>query len=115
MDTRDLYKLVRELSEERDDVINLYDSVDIELNEGFVIETGVVGFTDDGIIVHLDEDAMEFLDFNGVLLESMDQSVNEDRDSIEAVKNAVTNRIIRQHVDLLRKYGPEAVTNAKNY
>lgn len=70
MDTRDIYKLVRELSEERDDVINLYDSMDIELNEGFVIETGVVGFTKDGVIVQLDEDAMEFLDFNGVLLES---------------------------------------------
>ena len=49
MDTRDLYKLVRELSEERDDIINLYDSVDIELNEGFVIETGVVDFMEDGI------------------------------------------------------------------
>ena len=73
MDTRDIYKLVRELSEEKDDVINLYDSMDIELNEGFVIETGVVGFMEDGVIVHLDEDAMEFLDFNGVLLESEEQ------------------------------------------
>ena len=73
MDTRDIYKLVRELSEEKDDVINLYDSMDIELNEGFVIETGVVGFMEDGVIVQLDEDAMEFLDFNGVLLESEEQ------------------------------------------
>lgn len=111
MDTRDLYKLVRELSEERDDIINLYDSVDIELNEGFVIETGVVDFMEDGIVLHLDEDAMEFLDFNGVLLESVDESY-EDNDSVEAVKSAITNRIIRQHVDLLSKYGPEAVTNA---
>lgn len=74
MDTRDIYKLVRELSEEKETVINLYDSMDIELNEGFVIETGVVGFTEDGVIVHLDEDAMEFLDFNGVLLENAEVS-----------------------------------------
>lgn len=111
MDTRDLYKLVRELSEERDDVVNLYDSVDLELNEGFIIETGVVGFTEDGVIVHLDEDAMEFLGFNGVLLESEEQ-INEDRDSIEAVANAVLNRISRQHTDLLSKFGPSAVMAA---
>ena len=111
MDTRDIYKLVRELSEERDDVINLYDSMDIELNEGFVIETGVVGFTEDGVIVHLDEDAMEFLDFNGVLLESEEQ-INEDQDSIDAVENAVLRRISIQHTDLLSKYGPEAVMAA---
>lgn len=111
MDTRDIYKLVRELSEERDDVINLYDSMDIELNEGFVIETGVVGFTEDGVIVHLDEDAMEFLDFNGVLLES-EETINEDNDSVEAVYNAIINRISRQHVDLLGKFGPAAVMAA---
>lgn len=111
MDTRDIYKLVRELSEDRDDVINLYDSMDIELNEGFVIETGVVGFTEDGVIVHLDEDAMEFLDFNGVLLES-EENLSEDSDSSEAVYNAVLNRITRQHLDLLSKFGPAAVQAA---
>ena len=110
MDTRDIYKLVRELSEERDDVINLYDSMDIELSEGFVIETGVVGFTEDGVIVHLDEDAMEFLDFNGVLLESED--VMEDSDSADAAYDAVINRITRQHLDLLSKFGPAAVMAA---
>lgn len=76
MDTRDLYKLVRELSEEHEGDINLYDSVDIELTENFVIETGVVGFMEDGIVVQLDEDAMEMLDFNGVLLES--ENLNEN-------------------------------------
>ena len=111
MDTRDIYKLVREFEEEKDDVINLYDSLDIELSEDFVIETGIVGFTEDGVIVHLDEDAMEFLDFNGVLLESEDQ-INEDRDSVEAVANAVLNRISRQHTDLLSKFGPAAVMAA---
>ena len=110
MDTRDIYKLVRELSEERDDVINLYDSMDIELSEGFVIETGVVGFTEDGVIVHLDEDAMEFLDFNGVLLES-EEVVKESYDE-SPVYSAVLNRITRQHLDLLSKFGPAAVMAA---
>jgi hypothetical protein len=109
MDTRDLYKLVRELSEERDDVVNLYDSVDLELNEGFVIETGIVGFMEDGVIVHLDEDAMEFLGFNGVLLESEDMSEGAVND---AVAEAVLNRISRQHTDLLSKFGPQAVMDA---
>lgn len=112
MDTRDIYKLVRQFEEEKDDVINLYDSMDIELNEGFVIETGVVGFTKDGVIVHLDEDAMEFLDFNGVLLESEQFTESEDDNSSDAVRNAVTNRIIRQHPEVLAKFGPEAVMAA---
>jgi hypothetical protein len=111
MDTRDLYKLVRELSEDRYDEINLYDSMDIELSESFVIETGVVGFTEDGVIVHLDEDAMEFLDFNGVLLESEEQ-INEDQDSVDAVCNSILNRIARQHSDVLQKFGPQAVMYA---
>jgi hypothetical protein len=110
MDTRDIYKLVRELSEEKDDVINLYDSMDIELSEGFVIETGVVGFTEDGVIVHLDEAAMEFLDFNGVLLES-EEVVKESYDE-SPVYSAVLNRITRQHLDLLSKFGPAAVMAA---
>jgi hypothetical protein len=110
MDTRDIYKLVRELSQEKDDVINLYDSMDIELSEGFVIETGVVGFTEDGVIVHLDEDAMEFLGFNGVLLES-EEVVKESYDE-SPVYSAVLNRITRQHLDLLSKFGPAAVMAA---
>ncbi len=110
MDTRDLYKLVRELSEERDDIVNLYDSIDIELSESFVIETGVVGFMEDGIIIHLDEDAMEMLDFNGVLLES-EEVVKESYDE-SPVYGAILNRITRQHLDLLSKFGPAAVMAA---
>jgi len=57
--------------------IHLHDSFGLELSENFVIETGIVGFTEDGVIIHLDEDAMEFLDFNGVLLESEDREEEE--------------------------------------
>jgi hypothetical protein len=87
MDTRDIYKLVRELSEENDNEINLYDSVDVELSEDFVIETGIVGFKEDGIIIHLDEDAVEMLDLNGILLESEDVL---SEDSVDSFKNKLS-------------------------
>jgi hypothetical protein len=69
-DVRDIYKKINELSIEDDNAINLYDSFDIELSESFVIETGIVGFTDDGVIIEADEATLEFLDLNNVLLES---------------------------------------------
>ena len=69
MDTRDLYKLVRNLSEDTFNTVNLYDRVDIELTGDFLIETGVVGFTEDGIILHLDEDATDMLELRGLLEE----------------------------------------------
>ena len=80
MDTRDLYKLIRGMEENHEsEDIKLHDSFDLELNENFVIETGVVGFTEDGgVILHLDEDALEFLGFHGILNESEDEiKVNE--------------------------------------
>lgn len=72
-DIRDLYKLVVSLEEDAEssvDNIELYDSFDIELNENFVIETGVVGFAEDGVIVEADEKTLEFLEINDVLVES---------------------------------------------
>ncbi len=71
-DVRDIYKKINELSIEDDTAINLYDSFDIELSESFVIETGIVGFTDDGVIIEADEATLEFLDLNNVLLESVE-------------------------------------------
>lgn len=70
MDPREFYKLVREMSVAADDeTITLYDSFDLELSEDFVVETGVVGFTEDGVIVEADESTLEFLELNNVLLE----------------------------------------------
>ena len=71
-DVRDIYKKINELSIEDDNAINLYDSFDIELSESFVIETGIVGFTDDGVIIEADEATLEFLELNNVLLESVE-------------------------------------------
>lgn len=74
-DTRDLYKLFRELESQHqeNDTVRLHDSFDLELNEHFVIESGVVGLTEDGVIIQLDEAALEFLDFNGMLTESLQE------------------------------------------
>lgn len=158
MDTRDIYKLVREFEEEDDNTICLHDSVDLELNENFVIETGVVDFTDDGIVLHLDEDAIEFLDFHGIQLneeymgfekvkaaakksgakdpgavaaaagrkkygkekfqkaaaagKKLGESFVSEGSSVDAVRNAVMHRIRSRHLDLIERYGLDEVLDA---
>lgn len=86
---RDLLDKINELNED-DGSIQLHDSFDIELNEGFVIETGVIGFTDDGIIVEADEQMLEFLDINDIILES------EDYDSYESMTDHELIKMMRQ-------------------
>ena len=54
-----------------EDSIFLYDTVDLELTENFVIETGVIGFTDDGIILEADDETMEFLELNDIITEEI--------------------------------------------
>jgi len=130
-DTRDLYRLIRSMEENHEsDTIQLHDRVDIELNENFVIETGVVGFTEDGIILHLDEDAAEFLGFHGILNESenvdeymkmgadSDASsagsymMGEDSNDSHPAEGAIRWRILRQHPELVGKYGPVRIMAA---
>ena len=43
-----------------EDSIFLYDTVDLELTENFVIETGVIGFTDEGSSFEYTEKRAEF-------------------------------------------------------
>jgi hypothetical protein len=50
--------------------IDLNDSFDIELSESFVIETGVVGFTTDGIILEADQTTLELLNVHDIIVES---------------------------------------------
>jgi hypothetical protein len=69
-DIKNLFKKIEELSESNDQTMNLHDNFDIELSEHFVIETTVVGFEEDGVIVESDESMLEFLDLNGILLEA---------------------------------------------
>lgn len=69
-DIKNLFKKMGELSESNENVVNLHDNFDLELSEHFVIETEVIGFEHDGVIVEADEATLEFLDLNGVLLEA---------------------------------------------
>lgn len=117
-DARDLYKLFRELESQHqvNDTVGLHDSFDLELNEHFVIESGVVGLTEDGVIIQLDEEALEFLDFNGMLIESEEltesQLVNEEYRWRQEVADAIRRRILNNHHDIIGKFGPVRILAA---
>ena len=78
-DIRKLLESFDNMAGEDDDVILMGDQFDIELHENFVIETGVVGFMEDGIIVQGDDALFEFLNLNGVLVESVDEDLEEGK------------------------------------
>lgn len=58
-----------------EDTINVYDNFDIEISETLVIETSIVGITDDGdILVEGDEEMLGILELNTVITEADDIS-----------------------------------------
>jgi hypothetical protein len=65
------YSILNESSDKTEltESIELHDSFDIELNEHFVIETGIIGFTEDGIIIEADETLLGLLEVNNILCE----------------------------------------------
>jgi len=67
---RNLLDIINEMSEEG--FMELEDSFDFELNEETLIESGIIGFTDDGIIVECDETALQLLESNGLQLEEVE-------------------------------------------
>jgi hypothetical protein len=67
-DFRKLLNIVEELSEQ--DNVQLHDSFDIELSEDFVIETGVIGFTKDGIVLEADTETFKLLTSKKLLSEA---------------------------------------------
>lgn len=77
-DLRKLLDIVNELSESF--VIELHDSFEIELDD-ILIESGIVGFTEDGIIIEGDETVFELLTQGGALMESfeMDEAKYQGR------------------------------------
>lgn len=75
-DLRKYLELIDENNES--DSIELYDSFDIEINDDFVIESGVVGFTNDGIIIEGDDMICKLLGINGALLEDVDHQEYND-------------------------------------
>ena len=66
---RKLLDIVNELSESVD--IELHDNFEIELDD-ILIESGVIGFTEDGIIIEGDETVFELLTQGGALIESVE-------------------------------------------
>lgn len=101
-DIRDIFKKINELSVDNDDTMNVGDSFDIELSENFNIETGIVGFTDDGVIVEADESMLEFLDLNGVLLEGygdFDEELEDmsDRELMHQARMVGLGKYIKQN------------------
>jgi hypothetical protein len=67
---RDLLNKMNDISADIDMKVN--DSFDIEINEHFVIETGVLGFTEDGIVLESDQTMLDLLGLNNILIESED-------------------------------------------
>jgi len=68
----DMRKLL-ELFENKKPVIEnpeVFDSFDIELSEHFVIETGIIGLRNDGVIVEADDQLLALLEVHDILLES---------------------------------------------
>ena len=59
--------------------IELHDSFDLELSEHFVVETGIIGFKKDGIIIEADETLLGLLEIHDVICEdeTLDQREEE--------------------------------------
>jgi hypothetical protein len=77
MDIKNILSTIDGLTGDNENIF-LYDTVDLELSEDFVIETGVVGFTDDGIILEADDETMEFLELNNIITEEINIIETED-------------------------------------
>ena len=75
-DIKNYISAIDGLAQDEDSIL-LYDSFDIELSEEFVIETGVVGYTDDGIIVEGDDEMLELLAINEITTEAIDVIVED--------------------------------------
>ena len=63
---------MRELLSLIDEEIQVEDSFDLELSEDLLIETGIVGLTEDGIIVEADDEMLGLLEAMGIELEEGD-------------------------------------------
>ena len=96
MDIKNIISTIDYFAKDDDNIVFLHDSFDLELNEHFVIETGVVGFTEDGIILEADDETIEFLELNDMLTEGRyryRESTSEGKPSaFEIMKDIVANQ-----------------------
>ena len=96
MDIKNIISAIDYFAKDDDNIVFLHDSFDLELNEHFVIETGVIGFTEDGIILEADDETIEFLELNDMLTEGRyryRESTSEGKPSaFEIMKDIVANQ-----------------------
>lgn len=115
-DLRKLLDLVEEHSEIHEE-IQINDSFEIELTENFSIETGVVGFKEDGIIIQGDSTILEMLSESNQLLENeeYDDEAGMADNNLETLRRAVDgiDEII-QPGDNLPEWCQEKIAVAKS-
>ena len=88
---RDILDLINEMSEEEGS-IELMDSFDIELGEDLLVETGVIDFMEDGIVLEGDDRMLELLSEHGLVLEETDYS-KYDEPTVSRIKKGVTKPV----------------------
>ena len=62
---------------EAEELLEVADSFDIELSEDFVIETGIVGFVEDGVVITGDEKTLQLLEEYGFQTEETTHEIVE--------------------------------------
>ena len=88
---RDILDVINEMSEEEGS-IELMDSFDIELGEDLLVETGVIDFMEDGIVLEGDDRMLELLSEHGLVLEETDYS-KYDEPTVSRIKKGVTKPV----------------------
>lgn len=110
----DLRKLMESLGDIAEtEKVSLLDSIDLELSEHFVIETGVVGFTDDGIVLEADEQTLGLLEVHDILLES--DELEEAKPGLWANIHAKRKRIKSGSGERMRKPGSKGAPSAQDF
>lgn len=114
-DIKKLLDIIEENSS--DEPIELYDSFDLELDNGYLIETGIVGFTKDGIIIEGDDITCNLLGLSGILLENeeYDDEAGMSDNNLETLRRAVDgiDELI-QPGENLPEWCQEKIANAKS-
>lgn len=87
--------------------IELHDSFDIELNENFLIETGIIGFTTDGVIIEADETLLGLLEVNDIICE--DETYDQEEEEVaEDDQESISGTLVGGQAD-----GPVTVNRKK--
>jgi hypothetical protein len=88
---REILDLINEMSEEEGS-IELMDSFDIELGEDLLVETGVIDFMEDGIVLEGDDRMLELLSEHGLVLEETDY-LKYDEPTVSRIKKGMTKPV----------------------